>query len=116
MNRSTECPPYFNTQLENLGSQGLLRRVVKSLDLEHNQAFRQPMQQQRSLSQSLLRIVGLGKNDNNEPKPDNQLRLTKLAPATSRDDLQEAQRLEPFVNRLQSNLKVDPVKQTRVGT
>jgi capsular exopolysaccharide synthesis family protein len=51
------------------------------------------------------------------PKPvDNQLRLTKLAPATSSDDLEEAQRLEPFVNRLEAGLKIEPVKETRGGS
>jgi capsular exopolysaccharide synthesis family protein len=115
INSPTSDPAYFNTQLENLTSYGLLRRVSKTLDLEHNQAFLQPIHQ-RSTAQSLLRIVGMDNKTDNQPKPDNQLRLTKLAPASSRDDLEEAQRLEPFVSRLQTNLKIDPVKQTRVGT
>ena len=116
INSPTSDPAYFNTQLENLGSLGLLRRVVKTLDLEHNQAFLQPLRQQRSLGQSLLRIIGKDNKTESQPKPDYQLRLTKLAPASSRDDLEEAQRLEPFVNRLQTKLKVDPVKQTRSVT
>jgi len=32
-------PVYFNTQLQILISPGLMRRVVKSLDLEHNPNF-----------------------------------------------------------------------------
>ena len=32
-------PVYFNTQLQILTSPGLLRRVVKTLDLEHNPDF-----------------------------------------------------------------------------
>src|SRR5205085_3628059 len=47
---------------------------------------------------------------------DNQLRLTKLAPATPSEDLAEAERLEPYVNRLQGSLKVEPVKEARVGS
>src|SRR5204863_4023836 len=35
-------PAYFNTQLQILTSPGLLRRVVKTLDLQHNKAFLQP--------------------------------------------------------------------------
>src|SRR5919201_623556 len=35
-------PAYFNTQLQILTSPGLLRRVVKTLNLEHNQAFLRP--------------------------------------------------------------------------
>ncbi|MFN2514182.1 MAG: Wzz/FepE/Etk N-terminal domain-containing protein, partial [Pyrinomonadaceae bacterium] len=35
----TNDPVYFNTQLQILTSPGLLRRVVKTLDLEHNPDF-----------------------------------------------------------------------------
>src|SRR6266481_5485083 len=38
----TDDPVYFNTQLQILSSAGLLRRVVKTLDLEHNQTFLRP--------------------------------------------------------------------------
>src|ERR1051325_103823 len=102
-------PAYFNTQLQILTSPGLLRRVVKTLDLEHNQAFLRPTATQRSTWQNILHVAGI---DDKEPrKPiDNQLRLTKLAPATPSEDLAEAERLEPYVNRLQASLKVEPVK------
>ena len=115
INSPTADPTYFNTQLQNLSSQGLLRRVVKTLDLEHNQAFLKPIASQRSTWQNILHVVGM---DDKEPrKPvDNQLRLTKLAPATPSEDLAEAGRLEPYVNRLQVSLKVEPVKETRVGS
>src|SRR2546423_1214371 len=115
INSPTSDPTYFNTQLQNLSSQGLLRRVVKTLDLEHNQAFLKPIATQRSTWQNILHVVGM---DDKEPrKPvDNQLRLTKLAPATPSEDLAEAQQLEPYVNRLQLGLKVEPVKETRVGS
>src|SRR5260370_19841577 len=39
-------PAYFNTQLQILTSPGLLRRVVKTLDLEHNQTFLRPQSAQ----------------------------------------------------------------------
>jgi uncharacterized protein involved in exopolysaccharide biosynthesis len=55
-------PAYFNTQLEILTGSGLLRRVVKTLDLEHNQAFRRS-QAERNPSVTWLnlrRMVGLG--------------------------------------------------------
>lgn len=115
INSPTADPTYFNTQLQNLSSQGLLRRVVKTLDLEHNQDFLRPSQTQRSVWQNLAHIIGM--DEKQPPKPvDNQLRLTKLAPATSSDDLEEAQRLEPFVNRLEAGLKIEPVKETRGGS
>src|SRR5437879_11028762 len=60
-------PAYFNTQLQILTSPGLLRRVVKTLDLEHNQAFLRPQTlHQRSTWKTILQMWGLGgpgKND-----------------------------------------------------
>src|SRR3989442_11180837 len=39
VNNTLNDVSYFNTQLENLSSAGLLRRAVKTLDLEHNNGF-----------------------------------------------------------------------------
>ena len=59
-NGQTTDPAYFNTQLQNLTSPALLRRVVKTLDLEHNQAFLRPSAgQNRTVWQNLSRMVGL---------------------------------------------------------
>src|ERR1700694_3816432 len=55
-------PAYFNTQLQILTSPGLLRRVVKTLDLEHNQAFLRPQSTQpRSTWKTIMQMVGLSK-------------------------------------------------------
>ncbi len=112
-------PTYFNTQLQILSGSGLLRRVVKMLDLEHNQAFfNSHSAQQRSTWQNLLRMVGLGSKEKEEAKDAaaQDVPLTSsVAPATSRDDLVEAKRLAPFVGALQAGLKVEPVKERRVG-
>lgn len=113
----TADPAYFNTQLQNLTSQGLLRRVVKTLDLEHNEAFLRPSKEQgRSTWENLTRMVGLEKKETDK-KADDQLPLTgEVAPATAREDLVEAKRLDPFVRMLQLGLKVEPVKETRTGS
>jgi polysaccharide biosynthesis transport protein len=119
INSPTSDPTYFNTQLQNLTSQGLLRRVVKTLDLEHNQSFLHPNREHRTTWQNLLRMVGLNKKgaDEQQSGTDNQLSLTgNLAPATARDDLVEAKRLEPYVRMIQLSLKVEPVKETRTGS
>ncbi len=42
LNTPYQDPTYFNTQLQILSSSGLLSRVIKTLDLEHNQAFLHP--------------------------------------------------------------------------
>ena len=111
-------PAYFNTQLQILTSPGLLRRVVKTLDLEHNQAFLRPQTlRQRSTWKTILQMWGIGgpekKDLSTQPK---ELPLTStVAAATSSDDLAEAKRLAPFVGALQGGLKVEPVRESRAG-
>ncbi|HVG32887.1 MAG TPA: polysaccharide biosynthesis tyrosine autokinase [Pyrinomonadaceae bacterium] len=116
-NNPVNDPAYFNTQLQILTSPGLLRRVVKTLDLEHNQSFLRPQTGRNTLWQNLARMVGLGgkapavaQNETTEiPRTD------AVAPPTSRDDLVEAKRLSGYVAMLQGGLKVEPVKETRTG-
>ena len=120
INSPTTDPAYFNTQLQNLSSPGLLRRVVKTLDLEHNQAFlRPPAGRDRTVWQNLLRMAGLqrGTPEKAEGAAPDRLPLTgSVAPATAREDLVEAKRLDPFVRLLQADLKVEPVKETRTSS
>jgi len=106
---------YFNTQLQILTSSGLLRRVVKTLDLEHNDAFLHPrLTVKHSAWQGLLNLVGLDRKDDKDPAPKNDVLLTtSVANATSREDLGEAKRLEPYVGALIKGLKVEPIKETR---
>ena len=111
-------PIYFNTQLQILVSPGLMRRVVRTLDLEHNPDFLQGNPAQRpSTWQTLRRMFGLGgKPTATTAKAPDQLPLTtSVAQATAREDLNEAKRLEPYVNAILSGLKVEPVKETRAG-
>ena len=109
-------PIYFNTQLQILVSPGLMRRVVRTLDLEHNpDFFKGNPAQRQSTWQTLRRMVGLGnKPQDNGPKPPEELPLTTtVAQATAREDLNEAKRLAPYVNTILSGLKVEPVKEAR---
>jgi succinoglycan biosynthesis transport protein ExoP len=119
VNNPVSDPTYFNTQLQILTGPGLLRRVVKTLDLEHNDAFLRPQSsERRSTWQSLLRMFGLGGKDKEaaqQPANEEIPLTTSVAPATSRDDLAEAKRLAPFVTALLSSLKVEPVKETRTA-
>jgi len=112
----TDDPIYFNTQLQILVSPGLMRRVVRTLDLEHNpDFFKGDPAQRQSTWQTLLRMVGLNKKSpDNTAKPPDQLPLTTtVAQATAREDLNEAKRLAPYVNTILSGLKVEPVKEAR---
>src|SRR6185295_6974734 len=74
----TDDPIYFNTQLQILVSPGLLRRVVRTLDLEHNpDFFKGNAAQRQSTWQRLRRMVGLGgKQPESEAKPPDELPLT----------------------------------------
>src|SRR5215218_4200243 len=86
INSQSSDPAYFNTQLQNLTSPGLLRRVVKTLDLEHNQTFLRPAAgKERTTWQNFLRMVGLQKRapENKDGQGPDQLQLTgSVAPAT----------------------------------
>jgi len=111
-------PAYFNTQLQILTSPGLLRRVVKTLDLEHNQTFRRPQSTQtRSTWKTMMQMWGLQSPEKKDPvQPSNELPLTAtVAPASSSDDLAEAKRLAPYVAALQGGLHVEPVRESRAG-
>jgi capsular exopolysaccharide synthesis family protein len=113
----TNDPVYFNTQLQILVSPGLMRRVVKTLDLEHNpNFFKGNSTQKRTTWQTLKRMVGFGAADkpDSTAQPKNELQLnTVVAAATAREDLAEAKRLAPYVGAILAGLKVDPVKETR---
>jgi capsular exopolysaccharide synthesis family protein len=112
-------PSYFNTQLQIVTKPGLLRRVVKTLDLENNPDFLRT-QANDTTWQRLLRTFGLGRApaaaDTAAKKTDSgKLSLDKeVASASSPDNLEESTRLEPYVSSLQGGLKVDPVKDDRL--
>src|SRR2546425_1956276 len=115
---SPNDPVYFNTQLQILTSPGLLRRVVKTLDLEHNPDFFKGQGKQRSTWQTILRMAGLKGHEKDDalPKPSDELTLsTTPAPTSSPDDLKEAKRLAPYVGMIEGGLRVEPVRETRGG-
>lgn len=120
LNTSYQDPTYFNTQLQILSSAGLLSRVVKTLDLEHNQAFLNPRSANtRSTWESLKRMFGFGdkrKEQEQALKSDDSVLVDKIAPATSREDLVEVNRLAPYIESLQGGLSVKEIAETRIIT
>ena len=111
-------PSYFNTQLQIITKPGLLRRVVKTLDLEHNPDFLRA-QANDTTSRRLLRTFGFGgasvAQTPAQKAENDKLSLDRpMASASSPDDLEESARLEPYVSLLQGGLKVDPIKEERL--
>lgn len=113
----TNDPVYFNTQLQILVSPGLMRRVVKTLDLEHNpDFFKGNSTQKRSTWQTIKGMIrpGAKSKPDETVAPTGELQLrTTVAAASSREDLGEAKRLAPYVGAILGGLRVEPVKETR---
>src|SRR5713226_6072000 len=107
-------PAYFNTQLQILAGPGLLRRAVKSLDLEHNTTFIAKVKY-RPLWKNLERLVGLSGSALSETAdpPANKI---PVATVSGNEQLEEAERLAPYVDTLQRDLKIEPVKESRLPT
>ena len=117
VNNTYEDPTYLNTQIQILSSASLLSRVVKALDLEHNQGFLRAPSQNRTTWQSMLRMVGIGRNipePQKPPTPDLLTLAPTSAPKTTADSLEEVNKLAPYVESLQLLLEVQQVKDTRL--
>jgi capsular exopolysaccharide synthesis family protein len=109
-------PVYFNTQLQILGSKALARRVVKTLDLEHNPDFFKGSQK-RSTWQTIKMMAGLRTDapatTAAKQQDELQLRTTVAPEASPQEDQAEAKRLNPYVYAVLGGLRVDPVKESR---
>jgi capsular exopolysaccharide synthesis family protein len=110
-------PEYFNTQVQILSSPTLLRRVARTLDLEHNQNFLDQQIESRSTWQNLLRMAGFGYSSTTPTRPvalpqsEDQLLTTKTVTV---DDPASVERLAPYVDMLQGMISVSQVKKTRL--
>jgi capsular exopolysaccharide synthesis family protein len=114
LSNQSNDPAYFNTQLQILAGASLIRRVAKTLDLEHNKDFIAPAGSgSRSIWQSLLRTVGLGPKE--RPKETDEV---PVAPGsgTSNEDMMEAKRLAPIVESIQKSLSIEPVREARMSS
>jgi uncharacterized protein involved in exopolysaccharide biosynthesis len=116
INDQAEDPTYFNTQLLLLKSPAFLRRVAKTLDLQHDSTFssggaRQP----RSIWRNIAGMANLGEpRVQPEIDPGKSLRAESVAPASPDGDMTEAQKLEPYVGRLRNGLDVKLTESTRL--
>ena len=111
-------PEYFNTQVQILSSPTLLRRVARTLDLEHNQTFFDSRVPNRSTWQNLKRMAGLAAPD---LQPEKTAKVasenTPLVVANSdfnTDSAEDIERLAPHVGMLQGMSEILQVKKTRL--
>ncbi|MBX3299112.1 MAG: polysaccharide biosynthesis tyrosine autokinase [Acidobacteria bacterium] len=105
-------PAYFNTQLQLLWSDGLLRRVIKEHNLDTNKDFlKERTEGGTSVIRSILKAVGLSSSD--PPRDGFSLNSDSTLSAATNEEIQEAIRLTPFVEVIKRNLSVDPVRESR---
>jgi len=113
LNYPSQDPTYFNTQIQILTSAGLLGRVAKTLDLEHNQAFLHPQSAQNlSFWESLKGLIGFKKSQSKTKEQEEY--VLRPNSALSNDDIAEANHLQPYVEMLQSQVSVKPLSDTRI--
>lgn len=109
---SNPDPAYFNTQLQLLWSDALLRRVVKEHNLDTNPEFEKAKgENSTSAFRAILRSVGLATEDRSQKKSNENL-AGDSSLATS-EEIAEAQRLAPYVDVIKRNLEIDPVRESR---
>lgn len=108
-------PAYFNTQLQLLTSESLLRRVVKELNLDTNEEF-QKEKKNGSVSpwRGMLATLGLAGDDpKKSPGVIEEAPLTANTDLASTEEMNEALRLAPYVEIINRSLVVDPVRESR---
>jgi len=117
---STADPAYFNTQVQNFTAPGLLREVVKKLDLEHTKDLvTLPVESYETGSswENLRNLSGLGSKPKQSAQHESAHELTvgnsdqSVAPT---DDSDGAARLAPYVEALLKKLEVEPVRENRL--
>lgn len=108
-------PSYFNTQLQLLNSESLLRRVVKEYSLDSNKEFQTAKNEaSNSTFRSMLKAVGLaGEDKKKDEKIVGEVATSPNSALASSEEIAEAVRLAPYVEIIKKNLGIDPVREAR---
>src|SRR6476620_7883188 len=111
---SNPDPSYFNTQLQLLGSDSLLRRVIKEHNLDTNKDF-QTAKNEGSVSawRSMLKAVGLASDVPKRDDREAQQLSDANAGLVSADEIAEAVRLAPYVEVIKKSLDIQPIRDSR---
>lgn len=112
----TADPSYFNTQLQLLGSDSLLRRVIKEHNLDTNAEFqRMKAENATSAWRGMLKAVGLARDEaKKETAAAESEKASETSTLVSADDIAEAVRLAPYVDIIKKNISIEPVREARV--
>ncbi|MGE3468097.1 MAG: Wzz/FepE/Etk N-terminal domain-containing protein, partial [Pyrinomonadaceae bacterium] len=106
-------PAYFNTQLQLLLSDSLLRRVITEHGLETNPAFQKAKDEANvSPLRSILKAVGLATTPQT-PDTGNLNNAYSENTITTPEEMAEAIRLAPIVDALKKNIEIDPRRESR---
>jgi len=107
---SNPDPSYFNTQLQLLWSENLLRRAVKEHNLDANKDLQKAKAELNSSPwKSILRSLGLATAD----KADRSTAQIEDSGLASADEIAEAVRLTPYVEVIRRNLEIEPRRESR---
>jgi capsular exopolysaccharide synthesis family protein len=105
-------PSYFNTQLQLLTSEKLLRQAIKEHNFDSNKEFQQA-KADNSISpwRAILRSIGLASDDASKNRtPETPVANSSLATS---DEISEAVRLMPYVDVIRKNIGIEPVREAR---
>lgn len=107
-------PAYFNTQLQLLTSESLLRRVVKDLSLDSNKEFqKEKAESSVSAWRSMLKAVGLASDAPKKKEAVEEVSVSNSSTVATSEEIAEAVRLAPYVEAIKKNLTVEPVREAR---
>ena len=106
-------PAYFNTQLQLLASESLLRRVIKDKNLDSDKDFQQAKNDASSSAwRGMLRTIGLASDAPKDEKKDLPA-LAGTENSTASEEIAEAVRLAPYVEMVRRDMTIDPIRESR---
>jgi len=109
---SNSDPAYFNTQLQLLWSDSLLRRVVKEKNLDTTKEFQQAKAEAATSTwRSVLRAIGLASSERDTAA--DRREVPSDPGISSSEDVNEALRLAPYVEAIHKNLEIEPIRESR---
>jgi len=112
---SNQDPSYFNTQLQLLTSESLLRRVIKDLSLDSNKEFQKATADNSgSTLKNLLKSVGLASElKKKETKGVDEVSVSASTTLASSEEIAEAARLAPYIKIIKKDFGVEPRRESR---